>query len=190
MSTRDDVLRFMSQPSTQAFRSGPQVVYNPGTNLPPILPGPGPIGRFPPGGLGGLVDIGIDLYRRFQGQNGSTGPIPGPGTVQCPPGSSPGPGGFCTNPITGTVGRNGGSGQPTVACPGGYHLNKQGYWTAQGYVAKGTKWIKNRRMNPLNPRAARRAVRRLRGTAAFARAMGFKGNIEIKPTSRRTRRIV
>jgi hypothetical protein len=50
----------------------------------------------------------------------------------------------------------------------GYHLNKTGYWVngsdlipGAHYVAKGTKWVKNRQRNPFNPRAASRSMSRL-----------------------------
>lgn len=41
---------------------------------------------------------------------------------------------------------------PAQACPTGYHLAKDG----------SGRLVKNRRMNPLNPRAARRAIRRIK----------------------------
>jgi hypothetical protein len=49
-------------------------------------------------------------------------------------------------------------------CPAGYHPNKTGYYTKQGYVAAGTQCVRNRKRNPLNPRAASRALSRLTGT--------------------------
>lgn len=56
----------------------------------------------------------------------------------------------------------------------GYHLNKTGYWVngsdlipGAHYVAPGTKWVRNRRSNPLNPHALSRSLRRMSG---FARA--------------------
>lgn len=46
--------------------------------------------------------------------------------------------------------------------PAGYHLNKTGYWLRDGtYVPPQSRWVKNRRRNPLNPRALRRAVARI-----------------------------
>lgn len=46
----------------------------------------------------------------------------------------------------------------------GYHLNKTGYFLKDGsYVAPGTKMVKNRRRNPLNPRALSRSMYRLAG---------------------------
>lgn len=50
----------------------------------------------------------------------------------------------------------------------GYHLNRSGYWSngsslipGAHWVAKGTMCVKNRRMNPFNPRAASRAMTRI-----------------------------
>lgn len=45
--------------------------------------------------------------------------------------------------------------------PSGFHLNKSGYWTAQGYVPPRSKWVRNRRRNLSNGRANTRALRRL-----------------------------
>ena len=44
----------------------------------------------------------------------------------------------------------------------GYHWNKAGYWLKGGeYVHPGTRQVKNRRMNPLNPHAVKLSMRRL-----------------------------
>lgn len=44
----------------------------------------------------------------------------------------------------------------------GYHLNKSDYFLKDGtYVPKGSRWVKNRRRDPLNPRALRRAISRI-----------------------------
>jgi len=49
-----------------------------------------------------------------------------------------------------------------LACPSGFHPNKSTYWTqSEGTVMEGTKCVRNRRRNPLNPRAARRSMSRL-----------------------------
>jgi len=49
-----------------------------------------------------------------------------------------------------------------VVQPKGFHLNKSDYFLKSGaFIAKGTRWIKNRRRNPLNPRALRRAISRI-----------------------------
>lgn len=41
------------------------------------------------------------------------------------------------------------------------HMNRTGYYTSQGYVPPGAKCVSNRRMNPLNPRALNKAMRRI-----------------------------
>lgn len=46
--------------------------------------------------------------------------------------------------------------------PSGYHWNKSDYFLKSGqFVPKGSKLVKNRRRNPLNPRAMSRAISRL-----------------------------
>lgn len=93
-----------------------------------------------------------------RGQPFDPNPIPiGPGSYQEIP--APGPNGSCPP-----------SGEKLC----GFHWNKQGYWTAGGYVEKGTRMVKNRRMNPLNPRALRRAMRREKGFVRFASSMGMR----------------
>lgn len=53
-------------------------------------------------------------------------------------------------------------GGTTIACPKGYRPNKTSYHLKDGtYVEKGTKCVKTRRRNPLNPRANSRAMSRL-----------------------------
>ena len=44
----------------------------------------------------------------------------------------------------------------------GYHWNKSGYFLKSGqWIAKGTKEVRNRRRNPLNPRALDRSISRI-----------------------------
>lgn len=51
--------------------------------------------------------------------------------------------------------------RPGMRIGGGYRLNKSGYWLKSGqYVAPGTRAVKIRRTNPLNPRALSRAISR------------------------------
>jgi hypothetical protein len=64
------------------------------------------------------------------------------------------------------------------APPAGYHLNKTGYWVngsklipGAHYVGKGTKWVKNRKRNPFNPRAASRSMSRLAGLSHGMKAL-------------------
>ena len=128
------------------------------------------------GGWGGAVDAVIGLLGR--GSSGS--PFP-PETLttqnRCGPGLIRGPMGTCINPpFAGPPGVGFGSpiggatigGPPTPAAngmglpPKGYRLNKSSYWLRDGtFVPKGTRWVKARRRNPLNPRAASNAIRRL-----------------------------
>lgn len=75
----------------------------------------------------------------------------------------PGPGGFIERLVPGgktgyevDVPMNG------KGAPKGYHLNKSDYWLKDGtFVPKGSRYVKNRRRNPLNPTALRRAVGRV-----------------------------
>ena len=58
---------------------------------------------------------------------------------------------------------------PGAGCPRGMHLNKSAYFLRDGtFVAEGTRCVPNRRRNPLNPRALRKANSRQRG---FLRAV-------------------
>lgn len=59
-----------------------------------------------------------------------------------------------------------------AACPAGFHLAKDG----------SGRCVRNRRMNPLNPRAARRAIRRIKG------AMKMLRQIERQLPKQRSRR--
>jgi hypothetical protein len=68
------------------------------------------------------------------------------------------------------------------ACPVGYHWNRTGYYTRQGFVAKGTKCVKNRRRNPLNPRALSRSMSRIHSAK---KAAHFLDRIQIGPRRRK-----
>lgn len=49
-----------------------------------------------------------------------------------------------------------------LACPSGFHPNKSSYFLSDGtFVPEGSKCVKNRRRNPMNPRALDRAIGRL-----------------------------
>ena len=50
-----------------------------------------------------------------------------------------------------------------IGCPSGFHPNKSSYMTQAGFVEKGTRCVRNRRRNNLNPRALRRAGSRIGG---------------------------
>jgi len=51
-----------------------------------------------------------------------------------------------------------------MTCPSGFHPNKQGYFLKSGsWVEEGSRCVKNRRRNPMNPRALDRAIGRVDG---------------------------
>lgn len=68
--------------------------------------------------------------------------------------------------------------------PRGYHLNK-----ADGkYGPKGTYFVRNRRMNPMNGRAAARAIRRINSAEKMLRRIFVvqgKGQRRVKPKTTR-----
>jgi len=62
----------------------------------------------------------------------------------------------------------------TVGAPAGYHVNKTGYFLKDGtYIPEQSRWVRNRHRNPLNPRAASKAIGRIeslkRATKRFSR---------------------
>lgn len=60
-----------------------------------------------------------------------------------------------------------------AACQAGYHKNKHDYWTKKyGFIPKHSVCVKNRRRNPLNPRAASRSMSRLKSAQKAARFLG------------------
>lgn len=122
-------------------------------------------------GIGSITSIipeitRLMIDRLFQGENGVPAPLQAPvgGGLMTPvPGAPGGPMG----PVlpSGTGGTFVGGRVPFITmpnglpgCPTGYHPEKQG----KPYC------VRNRRMNPLNPRALSRATRRVGG---FARAV-------------------
>ncbi len=191
-ATRNAVMRFMSGGSQSIVPRVAQPVVN--VAPPRFTSTAGPI--LPPQLESGIADVlirgAVNVVDQIINRNQEiTGPIPGPGVIVQNGNGEMREMSAGGQPVM--VRRlEGGAGCPATLGPGcpGYHANKSGHWTASGYVPKGSKWVKNRRMNPLNPRAARRSIRRLQGTAAFARAMGFKGDIVIKPPSTRRRKML
>lgn len=85
------------------------------------------------------------------------------GTFAAPGTSLPSP--VSSGPLVGTQGA-----APCTAK--GYHHNKTGYFTKKyGYIEKGTICVKNRRRNPLNPRALSRAMARLESAKKATRCL-------------------
>lgn len=117
---------------------------------------------FATGGIGGAIQ-GAGFGARPQIQGIPTATLPGVGLVG-PPGSN----GSITQPRPGVIGAaqrffpGGATGFETAACPKGFHANKADYFLKDGtFIPKGTRCVKNRSRNPLNPRALRRAVARV-----------------------------
>ena len=66
-----------------------------------------------------------------------------------------------TEVITGMGG--GAAGLPSVACPKGFRPNKSSYTLRDGtFVPRGSKCVRNRRLNPMNGAANRRAISRIK----------------------------
>lgn len=108
--------------------------------------------------------------------------MPGTGVqVQFPNLGGLGGGGINIGTFTGG-GQTGTAMVPAGVKPGtcvapGFRTNKSHYYTRGGEVMPGTKCVRTRRMNPLNPRAASRAMARL---VSAKRAAKFLGRITIR----------
>jgi len=57
-------------------------------------------------------------------------------------------------------------------CPQGFHPNKSDYMTKAGFVAEGTKCVRNRRRNLSNGRANTRSLRRMAAWDKQERKLG------------------
>lgn len=137
------------------------------------------------GGVANVVDRLIpDPAPTIVGRPISAPFVPqGPGVPPAPPGGqirvgpitidplgagAPGMGVAFGPQITAAGPQNGSA--PVV--PSGYHLNKTGYFLKDGtYVAPRSRYVKNRRRNPLNPRALSRALSRLDSAKKAATVM-------------------
>jgi len=107
----------------------------------------GSVGTAIAGGIPRIISSGVDLFSRNRG---------------IPANMTPGQPNFTTT-VTGQACGPGG------ACPSGYHLNKSvSQARATMGAAPGTICIRNRHMNPANPRALRRGLRRVTGFAKLA----------------------
>jgi len=61
---------------------------------------------------------------------------------------------------------------PGSGCPQGFHPNKSDYMTKAGFVAQGTKCVRNRRRNLSNGRANTRSLRRMAAWDKQERKLG------------------
>jgi len=140
-------------------------------------------------------------------QRPQAGPGMSPGSTEgCPPWQIRNAAGFCAPgvgigplkiPLTGQLpclgiqpgpdpvnGMNGMNGDPMAMRAGtasgwpGYHWNKSDYFLRSGeFVPAGSKSVKNRRRNPMNPRATSNAITRVKGAKRFAASLS---NITIR----------
>lgn len=98
--------------------------------------------------IGPAIAIGTTIAKRRGGAGAPAPPRPPPLTF-----GGPGP----IAPSAAAVGVVG----TTIACPSGFHANKSSYFTLAGHVPKGSRCVRNRRRNPMNPRALDRAISRV-----------------------------
>jgi hypothetical protein len=119
--------------------------------------------------------VATPTIARVKASNGFAPPVPrgygGLISVNPPMLGAPGAG---VSTYVGPMG--GGNGTQVQAmngkAPGGYHWNKTSYFLKDGtYVPEGSKLVKNRRRNPLNPRAASRAISRLESAKKATRRL-------------------
>lgn len=124
----------------------------------------GAAGGFLTGGFGGAVIGGLKGLQGTPKPQGSNLPAP----VGTPPTISL-PGGIGVNPGAAMPG-----GAPLFtsshgAVPAGWHWNKSSGYGPNGRYEAGTFLVRNRSMNPANPRALRRSIRREQSFVALAR---------------------
>jgi len=104
--------------------------------------------------------------RRTNGVSAVSRPAVGPPTQVA---TVPRPG------VVGAVQRflpGGESGLMQVACPSGHRANKTSYFLKDGtFVEKGSRCVKRRQRNPLNPKAMSRAISRIDGGKRFQNRM-------------------
>jgi len=137
---------------------------------------PGPLGTIAKGVSSILTPKPISVAKQsvmfptIQGQPLSTGSGVkiGPGGVQVGTFPQIGTGlpssPASTGPLVGTKG--------ITPCATGYHYNKTTYYSKKyGVIQKGTVCVKNRRRNPLNPRALSRSMARVKSAQKAVRCL-------------------
>jgi len=142
-----------------------------------IIPGPlGVVGRVATAlTSGGAKPIKLASTGSLPGIGGPTVRLPGtPINIPLPQGgffrgneTQAGPGSVATGALVGTPIR-----APGAQCTPGYHYNRTAYFTKRyGLIEKGTVCVRNRKRNPLNPRALSRAMSRLASAKKAARCL-------------------
>lgn len=136
----------------------------------------GAIGGALKGAVGSLFSGGNPLIGAVRGGisgfRGDTRPA-APQVPNLPVPIRPGPG-LVAPPTTGTAvaTRNGSyavsPAGTKIKCPKGHHPNKSSYFLKNGqFVPEGSRCVKNRRRDPMNPRALRRAIGRVEAGKAW-----------------------
>lgn len=124
---------------------GPAINQQSMFNIPQVGGGAGGVGP----GLGGGISIG------------------GPSGIVFGGGAQMG-GGFAAGGASQLAAGGGGAG----TCAAGHHLNRHGYFLKSGtYVPPRSKQVRNRRRNPLNPRALHRSLARLHSAQHAVKAL-------------------
>jgi len=126
--------------------------------------------------VGAAIQTGIQ-FARGRGKRRS---LPGTGIVGGNQFDLPGGGdsAFITDARERSRQRNASAGataqaETTLACPKGFHPNKSDYCTkAEGWIAEGTRCVRDRRRNPLNPGAASKAISRISAAKRATKALG------------------
>ena len=132
------------------------------------------IAKFIPGPIGWAAGA----VSKFMPSGQTAAPRPVPSFPMQPP-MTFAPTQLPQQPVPGIVGI-GPSYEPTpatngkIGSPAGYHVNESDYFLKDGtFVSAGSRWVKNRKRNPLNPKAASKAIGRIeqlkRATERFKR---------------------
>jgi len=131
----------------------------------------------PSSGIGFTAPSRVSIGQRLAGVTPSTfGPArPGIGTTQVT--RTPGFGGALKRLLPGGATGFEVVGQQPQLAPKGFHLNKTGYFLSSPeefgtFVAPFTRFVRNRRRNPGNMRAADRAVSRIESAKRMAKRLG------------------
>ncbi len=137
------------------------------------------IGRGIAGGLTGGVGGAISAIAAGRGQRSGVPNVPVmPGLPSFAPQGGGRNGRVFAEPSAVRRGRQaaipfGRTGLETVACPSGHRPNKTSYFLNDGtFIEVGTRCVKNRKRNPLNPRALSKAMGRLTSAKLASKAMG------------------
>lgn len=133
----------------------------------------GSLGRFVKRGFGAaigtlpIVGPAITVAQKIAQRKQRPTPPGQPVPLQLPqgvpvpaPGFNGGPAATNQRVFTGAAGAGVAVGT-TIACPSGFRPNKSSYFTLAGFVPKGTRCVRRRRRNPMNPRALDRAISRV-----------------------------